>query len=86
MKYIIDNPIEPQNVFNQLMEMGNLSYSQMFETFNMGMGYVVIINANSKSDFTDILRNKVPFKEIGYVEEGTGIEVQKFSINFSDYY
>ena len=36
MKYVIEDPIEPQNVFKQMMTMGGLSYSQMFETFNMG--------------------------------------------------
>lgn len=86
MKYVIDDPIEPQNVFFQLMKMGELGYEQMYETFNMGMGYVVVIDADSKLDFVNILRNRVPFKEIGHVEDGTGIEIPHYSVEFKGYY
>lgn len=86
MSYIIEDPIEPQNVFNKLMEMGELTYEQMFEIFNMGTGFAVVIDQDSRLDFINTLRNRVPFKEIGHVENGTGIKIPKYSVEFSGYY
>lgn len=86
MKYVIEDPIEPQNVFRKLMEMGELTYEQMFEIFNMGTGFVVVIDQESRLDFINTLRNRVPFREIGHVENGTGIKVPKYSVEFSGYY
>lgn len=86
MSYVLDNPIKPQNVFTQLQELGKLSSEEMFETFNMGMGYAVVIDEESKRDFVNTLRGRVPIKEVGYVENGTGISVPSFDLNFEGYY
>lgn len=86
MKYVLSDPIEPQNVFNQLGELGGLTPSQMYEVFNMGMGYVVVIDPDSRIDFINSLRSRVQFKEIGHVENGSGIEIPKMDVSFSGYY
>jgi len=86
MKYVIDNPFEPDNVFLRLMEMGKLSFNEMFEIFNMGMGFVVVIGPESKTDFLNIVRNRVPVKEIGHVENGSGISIQEYSVEMHGYY
>ncbi|MHB8561782.1 MAG: AIR synthase-related protein, partial [Thermoplasmataceae archaeon] len=83
MKYIIDDPFEPQNVFKQLMTMGELDYMQMYETFNMGIGYVVVIDEESRIDFINTLRNRVQFREIGHVENGSGILIPKYETELS---
>jgi len=86
MHYVIEEPVEPPNVFNQLMSLGGLSYDQMYETFNMGTGFVVVIDPESKLDFLNILKSRVSIKEIGHVEAGSGISIPKFSVELSDYY
>ncbi|EQB69195.1 phosphoribosylformylglycinamidine cyclo-ligase [Cuniculiplasma divulgatum] len=86
MKYVIDDPVEPQPVFSTLMDLGNLSYSEMYEIFNMGTGYVVVIDAESKHDFVSTLRNRLSIREIGHVENGSGIEIPKYGVNLKDYY
>lgn len=86
MRYVIDDPMDPQNVFKQIMDLGKLDYPTMYETFNMGMGFVVITDEESKRDLTASLRGKVPLKEIGTVENGTGIEIPEFSVNFQGYF
>ncbi len=86
MKYVIDNPVKPQNVFNKLMELGNLSISQMYEIFNMGTGYVVIIDEESKRDFLSLMRNRLEVQEIGHVENGSGIYIPEHSIEMHGYY
>lgn len=86
MRYIIDSPVEPQNVFKQIMQLGNLDYSDMYETFNMGTGFVIVTDEDSKRDLVSTLRGKVPVKEIGHVEKGSGIEVPQYGVNFKGYY
>ncbi|MHB1507846.1 MAG: phosphoribosylformylglycinamidine cyclo-ligase [Cuniculiplasma sp.] len=86
MKYVFDDPAEPQNVFKKLKELGNLSYSQMYETFNMGTGFMVVIDQDSKTDFVSTLKTRVQIKEIGHVENGTGIEIPKLDTSLNGYY
>ena len=86
MKYVITDPVEPQNVFKQLQEMGNLSNEAMYEIFNMGMGFVVVIDPDSKLDFISTLRNRIPIKEIGHVENGNGIVIPSLELSYTGYY
>lgn len=86
MKYVIEDPIKPQNVFTKLMEMGELSYREMYEIFNMGTGFVLVIDPDSKVDFVNLLRNRINFKEIGHVENGTSIEIRPYDVLFDGYF
>lgn len=86
MKYVLSDPIEPQNVFKQLGDLGNLTPSQMYEIFNMGMGYVIVIDPDSRIDFINSLRSRIQFKEIGHVENGSGIEMPSMEVSYSGYY
>ncbi len=86
LHYVIDDPVEPQNVFNQIMKLGNLSYSQMYEIFNMGTGFVIVIDEDERVDFLNLMRNRIPVKEIGHVENGTGVSIPKYDVEFSGYY
>ncbi len=86
LHYVIDDPVEPQNVFNQIMKLGNLSYSQMYEIFNMGTGFVIVMDEDDRVDFLNLMRNRIPVKEIGHVENGTGVSIPKYDVEFSGYY
>ncbi|MGC8609297.1 MAG: phosphoribosylformylglycinamidine cyclo-ligase [Thermoplasmata archaeon] len=86
LHYVIDDPAEPQNVFNQIMKLGNLTYSQMYEVFNMGTGFVVVIDPDDRVDFLNIMKNRMPVKEIGHVENGSGVSIPKYDVEFSGYY
>lgn len=86
MKYVLSDPIEPQNVFKQLADLGKLTLSQMYEIFNMGMGYVVVIDPESRIDFISSLRSRIQFREIGHVEDGSGISLPSMEVEYSGYY
>lgn len=38
-----DDPIEPPEIFKFLQEQGNVSDLEMYKTFNMGMGFIIIV-------------------------------------------
>ena len=86
MKYVIDDPIEPQNVFTKLMEMGSLDYNKMYEIFNMGIGFAIVIDPEERRDFMSTIKNRLPFKEIGHIENGTGITIPKLGVELTGYY
>jgi len=39
----ITDPLEPQTIFSFLQKLGNVTDYEMYRTFNMGMGFVVIL-------------------------------------------
>ncbi|MHC1688097.1 MAG: phosphoribosylformylglycinamidine cyclo-ligase [Methanothrix sp.] len=39
----ITDPLEPQPIFRLLQELGNVDDAEMYRTFNMGMGFVVVV-------------------------------------------
>jgi phosphoribosylformylglycinamidine cyclo-ligase len=39
----ISDPLEPQPIFRFLQEQGNVDDGEMYRTFNMGMGFVVVV-------------------------------------------
>jgi len=41
--FAIDDPLEPQPVFTFLAEEGKVEEAEMYRTFNMGMGFAVVL-------------------------------------------
>jgi phosphoribosylformylglycinamidine cyclo-ligase len=39
----IDDPLDPLPIFRFLQELGNIEDAEMYRTFNMGMGFVVVV-------------------------------------------
>lgn len=62
-------PILP--VFKTMQDIGNIDESEMYRTFNMGIGMVLIIPANQKQNIFSIFNNKISTYEIGKVVQGT---------------
>ncbi|HOV52200.1 MAG TPA: AIR synthase-related protein, partial [Methanothrix sp.] len=39
----ITDPLEPQPIFHLLQELGDVDDAEMYRTFNMGMGFVIVV-------------------------------------------
>ena len=63
----ISDPLEPQPIFRFLQEEGNVEDVEMYKTFNMGMGFVVVLPHNEAKKASKMLGGKI-VGEI--VEEG----------------
>ncbi len=65
----ITDPLEPQLIFRFLQEMGGVDESEMYRTFNMGMGFVVVL---PKSDAEKACRIMGPGSKVigSIVKEG----------------
>ncbi|MCE8424038.1 MAG: phosphoribosylformylglycinamidine cyclo-ligase [Candidatus Methanoperedens sp.] len=73
---IID-PLEPQSIFKFLQEEGNVDELEMYKTFNMGMGFVVIVPRQEAKSASKMLEGKI----IGSIVE-EGIFIKGLEINY----
>lgn len=84
VKFVIDNPFKPHHIFKFLQKKGNIENQEMYQTFNMGMGFAVITKEEDKEKTLNILKqncqNKV--KVVGKVKKGTGVEHKKLGLKY----
>tara|TARA_B100001029_G_scaffold114446_1_gene94664 strand:- start:11330 stop:12295 length:966 start_codon:yes stop_codon:yes gene_type:complete len=70
-QYVIDNPLPVPSVFDWLQEKGNIEDKEMYRTFNMGMGMVIIVNKDDAEKSVSILGEHAQI--IGTVKSGKGV-------------
>ncbi|MCK4903584.1 MAG: phosphoribosylformylglycinamidine cyclo-ligase [Candidatus Marinimicrobia bacterium] len=64
-------PVLP--VFKVMQNIGNTDEKEMYRTFNMGIGMVLIVPAEQKQNILSILNSKISVFEIGKVIQGTPV-------------
>jgi phosphoribosylformylglycinamidine cyclo-ligase len=70
---IIPNSWEVLPIFTWLSEQGNVARSEMFNTFNMGIGMVAIVAPSQRDETLNWFnRCDIPAYHIGEVVEGNG--------------
>jgi phosphoribosylformylglycinamidine cyclo-ligase len=84
VKFVIEDPFEPQPIFKFLQKYGNIDDKEMYQTFNMGMGFAIVV---SKKDVDETIKNlkkysKSEVKIVGKIEKGKGVEFKKLEIKF----
>ena len=71
-QYVIDNPLPVPSIFNWLQEKGSVEDKEMYRTFNMGMGMLIIINKDDAKKSISILGEHAQI--VGSVNSGTGVK------------
>ena len=71
-QYVIDKPLPVPSIFDWLQEKGNIEDKEMYRTFNMGMGMIIIVNKNDAEKALPILGSDSQI--IGSVRKGQGVE------------
>ena len=64
----IHDPLEPDPIFKFVQELGNITDEEMYKTFNMGMGFAVIIPESEEHEAIRITKGKI----VGEVTEKEG--------------
>jgi phosphoribosylformylglycinamidine cyclo-ligase len=84
VKYIIEDPLEPQPIFTFLQQYGNIDMYEMYQIFNMGMGFTVIVEHEDAEETIKILQNysDATVKRVGTVQKGTGVEVPQLKLRY----
>lgn len=84
VKFVIDNPFEPQPIFKFIQKYGSIDDKEMYQTFNMGMGLAIIVSKKDVDEAMKILKklSKSEVKVVGRIEKGSGVEFKKLGLNF----
>ncbi len=85
IRFVIDNPFEPQPIFSFLQREGNVDTKEMYQTFNMGMGFVVILPRDEVDEALNVLSkySDARVKIVGHVEKGEGVvDVPKLNLRY----
>lgn len=69
--YVIDNPLPVPSIFNWLQDKGSVETKEMYRTFNMGMGMIIIVSKDTAEKSVSILGEYAQI--IGSVRPGNGI-------------
>ncbi len=73
VKFVIDKPLKPQKIFRFIQELGNVDEDEMYRTFNMGMGFMIITSEEEAK--------KIDAPKVGHVEEGEGVYVRDMRVD-----
>ncbi len=84
VKYVIEDLLEPQQIFTFLQQYGNIDDYEMYQIFNMGMGFTVIVEEEDASETIKILQtySDATVKRVGTVQKGAGVEVPSLKLRY----
>jgi len=82
LRYTISDPIAPAPIFNIIQELGNVEEKEMYQTFNMSMGFMIILPG---SDAEDIVKRYKNADIVGRVERGAGVLLEPSKILYEKY-
>ena len=84
VKFVIDEPFEPQPVFKFIQKYGNIDDREMYQTFNMGMGLVIIVSKEDVNDSLKILKkhSRSDVKIVGRIEKGKDVLHEPLNLKF----
>jgi len=83
MLFDIDRPIEPQPIFKLLQETGKVSDREMYKTFNMGMGYGIVLRQDDVKQALKLLGEGA--QVVGQVKEGNGAGISPMGLVYDTY-
>jgi phosphoribosylformylglycinamidine cyclo-ligase len=71
-RYVVDDPFDPQPVFEFVQSEGNVSDEEMHRTFNMGTGFVAACDPQE----AELLAEETEGRVVGQVEAGEGVAIR----------
>ncbi len=79
----IDDPMRPGPVFDVLQELGGVSDSEMYQTFNMGMGYSLVVPDRDASAVVKAAGKGA--KVVGRAVDKAGVRVPRLGLTYERY-
>ena len=70
-QYVIDKPLPVPSVFDWLQQRGDVEDSEMYRTFNMGMGMIIVVDKNDAEKSVSLLGEYAQI--VGSVKNGKGV-------------
>jgi len=79
----VSKPLRPQPIFRIIQELGGIEDKEMYQTFNMGMGYAIVLREDRAKDAIKALGKGA--RVVGHVVEGEGAGSTKLGISYPSY-
>ena len=85
--FVLDQRPEPAAIYPSLKSLGHLTAQEMYQTFNMGIGFVLVVARPHLSETKRRLaRAGAPDAvELGHVERGTGVSLPGLGLRYTGY-
>jgi phosphoribosylformylglycinamidine cyclo-ligase len=87
VQFVLDRWPRPFGIFEWLAEAGGIELKEMYQTFNMGIGFVVAVRPSFEADaLRRLWRAGFPDTLIvGHVAPGAGVTLPHFGLTYSSY-
>ena len=87
VSFVLDRWPQPPPLFGWIQQLGGLSVEEMFQTFNMGVGFVIVASRARLAETRRRLARAgaADAVEIGRVERGSGVRVPDHELAFEGY-
>ena len=79
----ISDPLEPQKVFYLLKELGEVEDKELYQTFNMGMGFAAVCRDKVAKQAVKTLGDGA--RVVGHVVEGNGVGLPLLDLEYGSY-
>jgi phosphoribosylformylglycinamidine cyclo-ligase len=79
----IDDPMKPNRVFGVLHKLGNIADEEMYQTFNMGMGYCLVVPEDEASAVVKAAGRGA--KVVGRAVKRPGVRVAGLGLDYTRY-
>lgn len=79
----IEDPMKPNPIFDVMQELGNVTDNEMYQTFNMGMGYCMVVPERESSHVVKAAGKGA--KVVGHAVRSDRISVPGLALKYSKY-
>lgn len=85
VEFRLTDPIDPQPVFRDLQTLGGIEDREMYQTFNMGMGFAIVVAEAESKDVLRAVRPEGRAHIVGEVRRGRGVTVPDLGLSWESY-
>ncbi len=77
VRYVIDRPLKPQKIFRLIQDLGEVDEDEMYRTFNMGMGFMIILPESEVEKAVKLCDGTI----VGYVDKEKGVYIRDLRLD-----
>jgi phosphoribosylformylglycinamidine cyclo-ligase len=86
VQFRIENPMKPQPIFGIMQKLGKISNREMYQIFNMGMGFAVVAPRSSVEPTIELMaRYSLKAQPVGRIAKGTGVVQTRHKLEYNRY-
>lgn len=87
VQFTLDDLPEPTGIFRWIRELSQLSTSELYQTFNMGLGFVIAVRAKEVDRALALLRKagEKGARILGHIDRGRGVSLGALGVRYDSY-